>query len=160
MRTAMLVVTVLFVTTFFAISTNAAETKMSFTKEQVIDLVVKVYKAPANKFLLKSLDDPSGEGGFRVVFVYHDKRYTMDYKWWGEGVAVWVRPNGTTDNLSVDAFSDGNADGVVDFGTDRVRVFATKDYCYEGSKAEGAEYQAYWQEVYNIFLAALEVTIE
>lgn len=160
MRTAMLVVTVLFITTFFTISTNAAETKMSFTKERVIDLITKVYKAPANKFLLKSLDDPSGEGGFRVVFVHQDKRYTMDYRWWGEGVAVWIRPNGTTDNLSVDAFSDGNADGVVDFGTDRVRVFAIKDHFYEDSKAEGAEYQAYWQKVYNAFLVSLEATIE
>lgn len=159
MRTAMLVVTVLLVTTFFVISANAADSQ-TFTKEQVIDLVAKVYKAPASKFLLKSLDDPSGKGGFRVVFVHQDKRYTMDYKWWGEGVAVWVRPKGTTDDLSVDAFSDDNADGVVDFGTDRVRVFRIKDYGYEGSEAEGAEYQVYWQEVYTSFLAALKATIQ
>ena len=127
-----------------------------FTKDEIIDLVIDTHEAPARMFLLKSLNNPMkssnnptrDDPSFRVVFLCEGERYTFDWNWWVGGIQVWIA---SEDRLTL-VFADTNIDGVVDFGTDGlVRVFSAEGR-YPDSKAEGLEYQIYWQEIYDDFL--------
>ena len=138
---------------------NASPT---MTKEQVTDLVARVYDAPTGKFLLKQLNGQD-KRSFRVVFVHNGKRYPLDHNLGVDGIQAWIRPNGTSHpNPPVNAFTDANTDGIVDSGTDtdgHARIFAVADSYYKGSAATGLEHRSYWQKIYDEMLAGLQATL-
>ena len=138
--------------TISATTILAADPSPIVNYKQLMELVDSVYQAPASKFLLKELDGPNN-CGFRVVYVYQNRRYTLDYKWHTPGFQAWVRPEGSGDLKSIEAFSDDNQDGVVNFGTDGgPKIFR--------SQVEGLEYESYWQGHYNDAIAGLKATLQ
>jgi len=139
---------------------HAQDVKPVMSKDQVVNLVARVYQSPAKKFLSKSLNGPDNRG-FRVVFIHNGKRYTLDHNWWTDGVQVWVRPNGTSHpSPPANAFADKNTDGIVDFGTDgHNKIFAVANTYYEGSEAKGLEHRPYWQNIYDEALSGLRTTL-
>ena len=126
------------------------------TKEEVADLFVSVYETPAHKFLLKSLGNPESKG-FRVVFVYSGKRYTVDHNWHMGGLQVWYRPEGTYHpNPKAEAFVDKNEDGVIDWswetpkeGETYIELFPGMDFSTGGKH----------QPVYNEMLTGLKTIV-
>ncbi|MCD4760392.1 hypothetical protein K8R42_00660 [bacterium] len=132
------------------------------SKEQIADLIVSVYNAPAENFILKSFCKagiPERMQDFRVEFVYQNKHYILNYYQIKDLIHVWVRPEGAPPP-STHALSDENIDGVVDHGTNGgTRLFASTSYYQNGSATQGMEHQSYWQEIYNEALAGLRATI-
>lgn len=131
------------------------------TKEQMTDLVAKLYDAPTSKFLSKELNGPDGKG-VRVVFVQNGTRYTLDVDWYATGIAIWQRPEGTIHpNPKAYAYGDSQADGVIDDGVGHPTL---PDFRIGGEIAKdlgikNPEYRSRWQVVYEKALADLEATL-
>ena len=106
---------------------SSDDVKPIMGQEQLIALIDSVYQATPQSFLLKQLNGPDGRG-FRVVFVHHDTRYTLDHNWWTDGIQIWSRPNGTSQ-------TDYNADYAIDKDMDGKAE-------HEYSKQEGLYHSA------------------
>lgn len=117
------------------------------SQEDLKNLVDRVYQAPANKFLSRSLNGPDGRG-FRIVFDHKGKRYTVDHDWHVEGIQVWVRRN--KDQKHPDVFGDKQMTGIVDYGSSNGIKFLSLE------ESVGDEYQIFWQEEYNQMLSGLQ----
>jgi len=141
---------------FSATESHAQNVTPTMSERQVADLVARVHKAPAGKFLLKEIRGPDDQD-FRVVFIHNDKWYSVDYNLWVKGLYIWIRPDGASDARGADALGDENLDGIVDLGTDgHDKMFSVANSQQDGSEAKGLKHQPYWQDIYNEFLAGLE----
>ena len=97
--------------------------------------------------------------GWQVVFVQDGTRYTIYAV--DSLVSFWVRLNGTSESSVMVTFSDGDSDGLVDFGiwggtrkdSTTADLLHLKYFHYEKKKklgeAKNLQFMTYWQEKYS-----------
>lgn len=130
-------------------------------KEEIENLIQATYAADPSTFLFKSLDAPVDGEGFRVLFVYEGKRYTLDHDWFMEGIRIWVRPEEDRHVVLADALGDINADGRVNYGTNGDdKVFNAPGAFGPSHEGSGEQHRPYWQDVYEEALRGWQAALQ
>jgi hypothetical protein len=156
LKSTLLVVLMIFLS---SLGSYAQDITPVMSQEEVISLIDSVYKAPAQKFLLKQLDKLDGPS-LHVVYVHNDNRYTLDYYQQTGGIWVYTRPNGTSNPDLVETVHDENTDGIAD------PVLASFDAIEQALGVDAADQkrlefqsqQGGLQELYNKALIGLRAT--
>ncbi len=132
--------------------------KESKKSNQSIAKIVVAMKAHRVRQTIETKCYNDGKGGERIVFLDHNKRYTMfwvpENKVTTPYISMWVRKNGTHGQESIESCTDDALDGTVDFGIagtgSRRRIYSS------GAQypKTGEQHRAYFQKRYNESIAA------
>lgn len=122
---------------------------VSATEPSDVEAVVELMYTSKSVITRKVYEDGSlqvvfRKGGLRYTFYYHpDEKDSF--------LSVWVRPNGTHGQKTMETFSDSTLNGRVDFGikggdNDERYYVSGEELLLE---RKGSQYEKYWQKQYD-----------
>lgn len=129
------------------------------TKDDIAK-VVKLMHAPASRGKVLHWDDNYDGGAVQIVFVAKGKRYTFWHcpadEYEAALLSVWVRPDGTSGQGTLETFTDHELDGQVDFGVGPPGGLDSPKYFGDDGKGgrKGEKNRPYWQGLYDTAITA------
>lgn len=125
------------VASFVLFSLLAISVANATTPEDVSGAVEMMHGASSKGLIFRK---DYSDGGVQIVFAEGNLRYTFVHR--GQSLAVWVRPDGSSDKDSLATFADEELDGKVDMGVGGEKFF----FPYTN---KGTQYMPFWQRQYD-----------